>query len=603
MNYEDLISLIEDVEYLNDFYGPKSITYSQALLYLNNDNICYNARKSLENFYILQVEPYFERRKSVSNTLNTYKNKDGIFKVKNFSDFEKSKIVESINIINFIDSYAKKLNKIFYKCISFSPELTPQVFEAETRASNTEIQRLNELKNFIESYYEFSPLLNKDLKFEYDSNYNTMQYCIDYIINKYESFCYIITPESIERKPFIGIDLRSEKFSFDIETEYPKDVIDYIVGQILQCVKNGVQVIAIPIFIPGHANALIYKVKENTFEYFEPHGVNSEKIQKYQIDSVILKIIETLQESTTMKSKPTYRDSEQTCPLLTNKEKVGFQFYERMDILESLSPDGNSRLGYCQMWSLFYLELCLKFYDEDTTVLIQKAFDIIKEYENDYGFLIFITGYIYDTFENVKRYNPDFESYLKRDNKFGAIRSSNIESIYKIKSLEQTLKDRVCFNQVEEPNKSERPDKVLTYLYKNLRDNIIVSIEKDDIYFCYKRSMFRSLSSRREAFRDKGSRREAFRSLSSRREAFRDKGSRREAFRSLSSRREAFSSKNVESLIPIFEYKNQSILITQSDYMKLMNTMFSIFNLKKNIDLNEAEVLYDLNEYKLEEYT
>jgi len=360
----------------------------------------------------------------------------------------------------------------------------------------------NDIVKFVESYRQYSFLVNENIKdFKYSSIYQTTQILINKILKKYENRCYIISQSVLFDNDIFGISLVSN-FDYQKIKEYlTENELKFLSEQFGYCIKNKVEVIAVPISIPGHANALIYKTNTNTFEYFEPHGVAVSDAYdiKNSVDILINKIIEYLSSNKIIAENPKYKDSEQTCPILTDKQKKGFQVFEDKNILSKFPQNidiKSIKLGYCQMWALFYLELSLRYPDIDTTILNQTVFDYLKNRdEDDKGFLIFITGYIYKYYDEIKSEfdNMDFDEIDA--NKFiesVESKSKDIRVVKKLKKIENL--GLTCLNFESNEN-----DEVLEYLNRNIKNNIIIGIEfKDsikiggrkyakDTLFCYKR--------------------------------------------------------------------------------------------------------------------
>lgn len=69
--------------------------------------------------------------------------------------------------------------------------------------------------------------------------------------------------------PFSG--QKGEDYNFNFTSEVD-EILKKLAEDMEKCIKNGSKLIAIPISQHAHANIILYRVAENTFERYEPHG-------------------------------------------------------------------------------------------------------------------------------------------------------------------------------------------------------------------------------------------------------------------------------------------------------------------------------------------
>jgi hypothetical protein len=150
---------------------------------------------------------------------------------------------------------------------------------------------------------------------------------------------------------------------------------------LLDCIKRGEKMIAIPFNfrtagtdnIPsGHSNMLIYRPEKKTIERFEPHGQKF-KHGKDNQDEIINEVLKTMFEKKMKpylkKYTPKYIPPNEICPSIK-----GFQSLENQ--VAKLKNEGG---GYCNLWSVFFLELIFLNPKLTTIEVLQKALVITKE--------------------------------------------------------------------------------------------------------------------------------------------------------------------------------------------------------------------------------
>jgi hypothetical protein len=154
----------------------------------------------------------------------------------------------------------------------------------------------------------------------------------------------------------------------------------------------------------AHANSFIYDTKLETLEIFEPHGeLNSDYNKRYGPErNLLLKKYFKLYNANVKEMI----SSADFCP-----RRRGPQLYDNY----SSKKYNNANGGYCAAWSIFYLDMRLKYPNEKRDVLMEKILQTFstftKEYINKYASDIIKTTI--NDLPNVKKYMSD-KKRLKR---------------------------------------------------------------------------------------------------------------------------------------------------------------------------------------------
>jgi hypothetical protein len=245
-----------------------------------------------------------------------------------------------------------------------------------------------------------------------------------YLFKKYRMGCIIINYSN-------GIELL-----FNFKNKEPIEVHDdniEVNGQkIFDCIIRGEQIIIIPFMfqitinqkqVGSHANLLIYRAKTGELEHFEPHGAEYGGIKKTlvneSINAVLLNLVEVINNKI-MDENVENEDSEDSegsegipeirlikaydvCPVIAG----GLQALEQASTIpkNALIEPG----GYCNAWSMFFAELCLK----NPEIPSRQIYDAIMEKtelydnKNDYlrnvilGYTCFINNKIAKHFSHI----------------------------------------------------------------------------------------------------------------------------------------------------------------------------------------------------------
>ena len=224
-----------------------------------------------------------------------------------------------------------------------------------------------------------------------------------HLINKYKTKCI---PKGVKRK--IGLDIPLKvKYTKEEEGELNHH-FNETGKSIADCVKKGEEIILIPLTylrgIGAHYNLLVYKVKNNTVEHFEPHGgevkgnlqlqESSKRVMEY-----FVKILNVHLKKNGLR-EATYVEASEVCPYLR-----GLQDLEGISKLKKVKVGKLEPAGYCVAWGLFFSELNLKNPNLTSSEILDNIYNYLttKESGPDYlkGVIRGYAGYIY---QNVDRY-------------------------------------------------------------------------------------------------------------------------------------------------------------------------------------------------------
>lgn len=147
----------------------------------------------------------------------------------------------------------------------------------------------------------------------------------------------------------------------------------------------------------SHANSFMYDTKLKTLELFEPHGELSKKYtEKYGPERITL-----LKEYFKVCEIPVkeFISSADFCPM-----RKGPQLYDALSGKKFVNPN----MGYCAAWSIFYLDMRLKYPDEDRYKLMVKVLDTFKNYTD-----VYINAYSRKIINSVIKGIPSVKEFLK----------------------------------------------------------------------------------------------------------------------------------------------------------------------------------------------
>jgi hypothetical protein len=224
-----------------------------------------------------------------------------------------------------------------------------------------------------------------------------------HLINKYKTKCI---PKGVKRK--IGLDIALKvKYTKEEEGELNHH-FNETGKSIADCVKKGEDIILIPLTylrgIGAHYNLLVYKVKNNTVEHFEPHGGEVKgNLQLQQSSKRVMehfvKILNVYLKRNGLREAQ-YVEASEVCPYIRGLQELEGQSKLKKVKVGKLEPG-----GYCAAWGLFFAELNLKNPNLTSSELLDNIYNYLttKESGPDYlkGVIRGYAGYIY---QNVDRY-------------------------------------------------------------------------------------------------------------------------------------------------------------------------------------------------------
>jgi len=224
-----------------------------------------------------------------------------------------------------------------------------------------------------------------------------------HLINKYKSKCI---PKGTKRK--IGLDISLKvKYTKEEEGELNKN-FNETGKSIADCIKKGEEIILIPLtYIRGmgaHYNLLVYKVKNNTVEHFEPHGGEVKGNLQLQESSKrvmehFVKILNLYLKKNGLR-EATYVEASEVCPYIR-----GVQDLEGQSKLTKVKVGKLEPVGYCVAWGLFFAELNLKNPTLTSSEILDNIYNYLTTKESGPNYLkSVIRGYAGYIYQNVDRY-------------------------------------------------------------------------------------------------------------------------------------------------------------------------------------------------------
>jgi hypothetical protein len=221
-----------------------------------------------------------------------------------------------------------------------------------------------------------------------------------YLFKKYKMECHM--PNRNEKTKlhfFLDISNHSKEEWFDDFVGFQTDAIKLTAKYVSECITSGIKILIIPLTIQtsegAHANLLIYRANTGVMEHFEPHGHEfagrgsayiNKTLNGYleQFVKLINKDIKannkTLNEDQEKLPKITLVKAHDTCP-----EIRGVQALEERSVIPKnalIEPE-----GYCEAWSMFFTELCLKNPEMSSREIYTAVMDKTQLYDNKNNYL------------------------------------------------------------------------------------------------------------------------------------------------------------------------------------------------------------------------
>ena len=200
-----------------------------------------------------------------------------------------------------------------------------------------------------------------------------------YLLDKYKDACSTISSDFVENKGIydfyksIGIlmNSRSEFLNFEVVwINFKLYLIDDFFNKFKKCINNGTNFVIIPLGIElqhgSHANYLIYDVKNNIIERFEPHGSTTPPGLNYNpelLDKILHNRFKELNENIKYLRPKDYLP------------KIGFQL---LDIYESKKKKIGDPGGFCALWAIWYVDMRLTYRMLSPEKLVKKLVKSIR---------------------------------------------------------------------------------------------------------------------------------------------------------------------------------------------------------------------------------
>ena len=220
-----------------------------------------------------------------------------------------------------------------------------------------------------------------------------------HLMKKYKSKCI---PKGTKRT--IGIQIPLKVKYTELEESEISVQFHEIGKNITDCVKRGEQMIMIPLSYvtanSAHYNMLVYKIKNNAIEHFEPHGGEYAGNLKLQETSkkIILSFVDILNTYLTKDDlhKVAYVEASQVCPYIHGLQDLEGKSNLRKNKVEPL--------GYCGAWGLFFAELNLKNPNATSEELLDNIYKYLTTKESGPDYLKRVirgyAGYIYQAVDS-----------------------------------------------------------------------------------------------------------------------------------------------------------------------------------------------------------
>jgi len=201
-----------------------------------------------------------------------------------------------------------------------------------------------------------------------------------YLLKKYPYACSTISTNFMSNNKLceyyksVGIITSSncEFLNFEIVWIYHKLYLsENFAKHFTKCLKDkSKRFIIIPIGIVlrkgSHANYLIYDIRKKEIERFEPYG--SYAPYKFDYNPKLLDQI------LSFKISEINKEIKYVSPL-SYMPKIGFQFFESHE--SKVAKIGDPE-GFCALWTIWYTDMRLKYYDIDRKSLVKKMINAIK---------------------------------------------------------------------------------------------------------------------------------------------------------------------------------------------------------------------------------
>jgi hypothetical protein len=264
------------------------------------------------------------------------------------------------------------------------------------RKANVPVMVGNKPKSLTEDLSEFLNVFQTgELEDAYYSAKDLTTFLVTlHLLKKYENDCLIPGPNFM-------LKYSGGKQMWDLDF-FNREIVD----KFKDCITKETKLIAIPFgfIVPeineDHQNILIYRTELKQLERFEPHGakhINMTKEQNNKLDSYIKFMF---QMRFLRGVDFTYVSPEH----IYTEEERGFQLIEAEQKHEYMEQTGfKGYVGFCSMWSMFYLELVLKYPTISGKILAKEVTNILTASPNTESFFRHIVGYLKFIQKEVKK--------------------------------------------------------------------------------------------------------------------------------------------------------------------------------------------------------
>ncbi len=201
-----------------------------------------------------------------------------------------------------------------------------------------------------------------------------------YLLKKHSIACSTLTTQFIENRELckyyksIGISTNTKCVFLNFEVVWVHQKLymsTNLENSLKKCLKNkSKKFVIIPLGIElkigSHANYLIYDIRSNEIERFEPYGAIGP--YKFDYNSSLLDNILKYKFGKIIPNIKYISPSEYM-------QKIGLQYF---DIMESRKKKIGDPGGFCALWSIWYTDMRLTYYHINRKSLVKKLINSIK---------------------------------------------------------------------------------------------------------------------------------------------------------------------------------------------------------------------------------
>ena len=274
--------------------------------------------------------------------------------------------------------------------------------EASNDAGMIDVPTINELAEFLDRFKREGV---ENIIYEPASVIGTLMFL--HLMKKYKNDCIVvskISPKNYTPTYEAGLMLSSTlKSIMYADPDLPLILQD--------CINIKANPIIIPVSLPAHQNMMIYRPEQNTMELFEPHGAHylSNKPQLDEIIADTLKKFFQRKEFDKVFKREGVPEFKFIKPIELGLEQ-GFQNIESSEgyYYEKFQNKKLNYEGFCIMWSMFYLELVLRFPNKSGKELVEDAHAFINTKDGSERFLRHIGAYVEESEKDLKQIVKNF---------------------------------------------------------------------------------------------------------------------------------------------------------------------------------------------------